>query len=45
MTVWELIKELEKYDTDTKVYIKADWIAIVDIVKDDTFINDRIILF
>ena len=43
MTIKELIELLQEFNEDTEVYI--DWKWSIDFIKDDTFINDIVILF
>ena len=43
MKVKELIEQLEKFDDEIEIYIDWDWQA--DFIKDDTFINWRILIY
>ncbi len=43
MKIKDLIEQLEKFDDEYEVYIDWDWIA--DFIKDDTFINWRILIY
>lgn len=45
MKIKELIEKLEEFDDETEVFIKANWTEKAEIIKDNTFMNDSIIIY
>jgi len=45
MKIKELIEKLEEFDWETDVFIKANWTEEAEIIQDNTFIWNSIIIY